>query len=342
MKTMGFYFLLTLGFLYFYARGEYVSFDGGNTKVWGGYANAKITLKVVDQDGSLVEGASVKAGLFNSKYKNVRQPFNGVTDTNGIYIIEGSTIQDVTYSVEKDGYYYTRGIYDFRDSAPAGEQAVIDGKWQPWNSIQTVILKQIKNPTPLFVKSAKAELPKEDAPLGYDLLQGDWVAPYGEGEIPDFIFLSNRIKSGKVLDIKLSLDFSNEGDGIQLFKASPDEGSYFRFPYLAPENSYQTNLTQRMGRQEDGSHYGFESPEQSEKNYFFRVRSVLDKDGSIISALYGKISGQINIQGAGRDSAKIVFSYYLNPTPNDRNLEFDTKKNLFKNLTFWEEMISGP
>lgn len=97
-----------------------------------------------------------------------------------------------------------------------------------------------------------------------------------------------------------------------------------------------------MGRQADGSYFGFEYPEQSEKNYFFRVRTVLNKDGSVKSALYGKINGQISIQGAGRDTASLAFLYYLNPTPNDRNLEFDMQKNLFKNLTIWEDMINNP
>ncbi len=32
------------------------------------------------------------------------------------------------------------------------------------------------------------------------------------------------------------------------------------------------------------------------------------------------------------------FSYYLNPTPNDRNLEFDPEQNLFKKLTILEEV----
>jgi len=32
------------------------------------------------------------------------------------------------------------------------------------------------------------------------------------------------------------------------------------------------------------------------------------------------------------------FDYYLNPTPNDRNVEFDPKRNLMKNLKPLEEV----
>jgi hypothetical protein len=35
---------------------------------------------------------------------------------------------------------------------------------------------------------------------------------------------------------------------------------------------------------------------------------------------------------------KVLFTYYLNPTPNDRNMEFDPKQNLFKDLKPMEEV----
>lgn len=40
--------------------------------------------------------------------------------------------------------------------------------------------------------------------------------------------------------------------------------------------------------------------------------------GNIISAQYGKIYGDF-----------LAFTYYLNPSPNDRNVEFDPDQNLF-------------
>jgi hypothetical protein len=69
-------------------------------------------------------------------------------------------------------------------------------------------------------------------------------------------------------------------------------------------------------------------------NYFFRVRTILDKDGNIESALYGKIHGDFQLDHHGN----IGFTYYLNPTPNDRNVEFDPKQNLFKNLPSSEQV----
>jgi hypothetical protein len=73
---------------------------------------------------------------------------------------------------------------------------------------------------------------------------------------------------------------------------------------------------------------------REDQNYFFRVRTVLDEQGRIKSALYGKISGDIKF-GVNR---VIRFNYYLNPTSLDRNLEFDPKRNLFTRLRSLEEI----
>ncbi len=56
----------------------------------------------------------------------------------------------------------------------------------------------------------------------------------------------------------------------------------------------------------------------------------MDERGNIVSAHYGKIYGDF-----------MQFSYYLNPTPNDRNVEFDPKQNLLKNLKS-DEGVSAP
>ena len=78
---------------------------------------------------------------------------------------------------------------------------------------------------------------------------------------------------------------------------------------------------------------------KSKGKYFaFRTRVKLDKNGDIKEANYGKIYGPINY---GNGVRKIQFTYYFNPTPNDRNLEFNPKANLFKNLTSLEE-VSAP
>jgi hypothetical protein len=57
------------------------------------------------------------------------------------------------------------------------------------------------------------------------------------------------------------------------------------------------------------------------RNYYLRIRSKRDEDGNVILGYYGKIYGEFP-----------EVTYYLNPTPNDRNVEFDMKNNLLRNL----------
>ena len=69
--------------------------------------------------------------------------------------------------------------------------------------------------------------------------------------------------------------------------------------------------------------------------YLVRSRVVEDDGGEVISCHYSKLRNSIKVsRGAGLQASLpvIEFTYYFNPTPNDRNLEFDPEKNLFKNL----------
>lgn len=71
------------------------------------------------------------------------------------------------------------------------------------------------------------------------------------------------------------------------------------------------------------------------QNYFFRIRTV-EQDGRIISANYGKIKGGLFLAPAHSKTCKVQLAYYLNPTPLDRNMEWNPKRNLFTGLSFEE------
>jgi hypothetical protein len=101
-----------------------------------------------------------------------------------------------------------------------------------------------------------------------------------------------------------------------------------RSPHEAPTNEYQTEVVKIMSRHPgQGSKDDMNDPN---RNYVFRVRTVLDKQGNIVSTHYGKIYGDF-----------MQFSYYLNPSPNSRNIEFDPKHNLIGGLQPLEE-VSQP
>jgi hypothetical protein len=86
---------------------------------------------------------------------------------------------------------------------------------------------------------------------------------------------------------------------------------------------------------------GYSSSEWPEPvfGYFIRVRTQLDEQGNVKSALYGKIPGNFRFYaGTKAPRAGMGFDYYLNPTPNDRNVEFDPKQNLLKGIKSFERV----
>ena len=99
--------------------------------------------------------------------------------------------------------------------------------------------------------------------------------------------------------------------------------------YLAPEQGYSTNMLAKMEYNSKSGVSG-SSVYRSDEYLAFKSRIKRDADGNIISANYGKFYSEIEfIRGVG-EFVGVSFLYYFNPTPNDRNLEFDGKNNLFK------------
>jgi hypothetical protein len=223
------------------------------------------------------------------------------------------------------------GNYGFRHEKIRFKEAV-SGRWQPWNPTVEVEMKRIVNPIPLYTKSVKLQYPKMGESFGFDLLKADWVSPHGKGERADFIFstqthydgslVTNYTQKTRAFESSFTLRFSCEDDGIQPFYADPLKGSVLRLPRMAPESNYEKELIQHKYVRRQGRYL----ETRRDENWFFRVRTEKDEEGNIVSALYGKIHGAIQWGWEGG----VVFSYYLNPTPNDRNLEFDGKNNLFK------------
>ena len=67
------------------------------------------------------------------------------------------------------------------------------GVWQPDNLVATIRLQRVEHPIPLFVK--RVELRDYERGIGgfdgtnsvlrFDLMKGDWLPPYGKGEVAD-------------------------------------------------------------------------------------------------------------------------------------------------------------
>ena len=230
------------------------------------------------------------------------------TDANGLCSASHTDSSwDLGVIAKESGYYDTHCGYQF----------YYDNKRR--NPSFTLILKKIGKPIAMYAKSITyIKFPVFNKPVGYDLMLGDWVAPYGKGITADFLFTENHINANS--GYTFSVSFPNNGDGIQEFNApamlqnATMGQSDLRSSHEAPVDGYQSQYEQTQG------------PDLN-RNYYFRVRTKLDSNGNVVSTHYGKIYGDF-----------MQFRYYLNPTLNDRNVEFDPKENLLGGLEAFERV----
>jgi hypothetical protein len=303
---------------------------------------AKVDVRVVvsDQDGKPVPSAncivSFDAPPQPPQTEGVLN-IPGTTDQSGVFAVSAQTRKDIGCGVTKPGYYKTVEVHKFDinkmyDAFAAGKPLV---EWQSEPVEMKIVLKKIIKPIPLYAFKARIEVPTVDTPVGFDLAVGDWVAPHGQGKVGDLVFkLDRRFVSKRDYTASLHLGFSSKGDGIQDAFAPEEYGSELRLPHQAPEKNY----VDAWNRTDSYPNYPKVRPDQ---NYFFRVRTVLDEKGEVKSALYGKIYGEIRYDVINSNTAIVLFTYYLNPAPNDRNVEFDVKQNLFTGLK-GKDVIKNP
>jgi len=299
---------------------------------------ARLTLHVIDEEGNPVSGANVKMSFEAAIPRwggGDVVPVTGITNKEGKFTGEGHSFDTKGARIKKAGYYSS-----FSESYKFIKAEA--GHWQPWNPTVDVVLKKIINPIPMYARKAQIEVPEaaESAPVGFDLEAGDWVAPHGKGVTSDFLVsLKRQFSDRRNYEASITITFPNKGDGLQ--PISPEDlnsGSEFKLPRTAPEEGYEPKLTTSIGAAAGGP--GHEDA-QTNRSYFIRTRTVLDGDGNVKSARYGKIDGDFRLDAINSKTCLVLFTYYLNPSANDRNMEFDPKKNLSSNLTA-DERVTAP
>jgi hypothetical protein len=136
----------------------------------------------------------------------------------------------------------------------------------------------------------------------------------------------------------LVISFS-AGNGIQEFKIKPQNSkSAFRSPRQAPPDGYIQEVRVRKVRKPGLPLSEWIDDVKNQKDYFLRIRTVLDENGRVKTALYGKLYRAFAFAGAGKGSYFVIGAYYVNPEPNSRNMEFDPGQNLFKKLKRSEQV----
>jgi hypothetical protein len=292
-----------------------------------------LTLKVSDDTGQPLAGAQATIKFLKIGGEEVN---TGLTDQNGEFNARTEMSLGTSLKAEKPGHYMARfdNLNNFH--IPTGKATV------------PLVLARVLKPIALHaMRLTSIKLPSPNEWLGYDLEVADWMPPHGKGKTADIRLKFNSEFLGWTLSEKkmagareanrdisedeirrsygkwrgvLEISFPGEKEGM----ITEAERYWFygqlRLPHLAPETGYAPSL---RFENEIGVPYGKKDPLRV--GYFLRTRVKLDADGDIISANYAKIYDEIRFDARG----SVSFWYYFNPTPNDRNLEFDTARNLF-------------
>lgn len=280
---------------------------------------AKVTVKVLDEDGKPISNANVTICFSTSPPRELRK---GLSDKDGLFTAAAPCVGRAICSVNKEGCYYSTGEYWFRDADFL--------RWTPWNPTFELILKRIGQPVPMYARDMRIDIPELGKPIGFDLVEADWVAPYGRGKVGDFVFsLTQKYRNWNDFEATMNITFSNPGDGIQSVTGPPEtyNGSELRLSRCAPADGYGKQWTAKV---EHGPNGIVQGEPKRDRYFFFRVRSA-EANGPIAKSLYGKIHGDIEFYPRNSRTAWVRFCYYLNPD-GTRNVEFDPKRNLFKNL----------
>lgn len=290
----------------------------------------KVSVTVFDEFTNVLADTEVSASfstLEKAWHAGPSNRFKKNTNNKGFCSIvgHGNGGSCIIYVTRKE-YYHSYEEIHFKNKVGIGRLAT----WQPWNSYFKIYLTKIDNPTPMYARRLVGEtLPVLQEKVGYDFRKGDWVYDGYTGEHIDIYFhykdlplkeiIANGRKMMATYNRKMTISFPNDGDGIIPVDVPDFRSKGLILPKIAPENGYKTNLIKT-------SKSGQLSTYKISENYFIRVNTEIDEQGNIIKANYGKI-----YRGFRAGNAPSI-TYYLNPTPNDRNVECDRNTNLIVNL----------
>lgn len=297
---------------------------------------------VLEEDGVPIEGVDIEIGgssdalILSNGAGALRDEVKGRTNSHGVFRTRRrlSSIPSSYCKIFKQGYYIAEGSADTMLHREDGALKAV--------------MQAPKNPLPLFVKRIGRKL-GSDAILAngesfaYDLVKGDFMPPFGEGQHADIVFLrlpqeyigegfnGRDLRAPRYKNTIKAIFQGDEANGMAVMP-SPDAQAFLRIR-TAPEGGYLRELSFS-----ESMAYDLQHREGLDRNrcFCFRIRTERDEGGKIKSALYGKMYGDLGFLLDGEDRwmkkvGGISFLYYLNPTPNDRNLEWDRKNNLCPN-----------
>lgn len=294
--------------------------------------DVRLRVIVSDEQGNPIDKSQVVCCF--SKPVDNKDPWKGqtsdkvhvVTDHDGKCNAKGTSMHEMTVVSRKEGYYESREtLYNLKFNSEKRQ-------WLPYEREVKLVLRKIVNPIPMYAWN----MFRMDYPVGtnewagYDMLRAEWMPPHGKGETEDVRF--HVLRAADAYDrtqpaLVMTVRFMGEKNGV----CGIDDKAVFcqsrlKLPYGASREGYsekEFRFEKRLGVHEFRT-----TTNTGTTNCFFRIRSKTDRDGNFVEGLYGKIAGPVGV--AGGRGIRIDMVYYVNPTPNDLNMEFDPKRNLIQ------------
>jgi len=297
----------------------------------GAIPKTSVTVTVVNEAGDPIEGAHAQGVFPYGSAYDVRPAPTGYTNEDGIVELRERAVAHIGIIVEKEGYYLSRKEAPLHYRTIPGE-----GRNEYFDVSVQVVLREIRDPVPMYAGAISTRIPEFRDPVGFDLQRMDWVRPYGEGQEADVFFtLFGDFVDADDFDMQLRVQFPGEGNGIIVKDGPVFPESALKSPYKAPLEGYRNEwalgmrrLGREKARQQDKEPY-FEMERDKSRVYIFRIRADTDVNDNVFGGHYGKIYGDFDF-GVPIDKPAYLmgFTIYLNPEEEDRNLEFDPNRNL--------------
>jgi hypothetical protein len=324
-----------------------------------GCASERLYVKIIDDNGYPVTNAVVTVGVppktafwGSNSQRRKGSSYHAQADTNGEAVVSFNCVAaNFRWSVKADGYYpsnvFEEWFTDFDEVVvpPAFTKVILHEHEKHGN----VILYRKKNPQPMYAytREMNVKSPVANGRYGFDLECFDWLPPHGNGKVADFYYVRERpdetnmtvkakwekssyflFKNGepgypKLGEVVGRIEFDkNCGAYVgkqtgctsfpSLYRADPNQEFFQSFPITIRGNGGYTFWLEESDVVNGGEYM------------VIRSRVKCDENGNIVSANYSKILGTMRLDG-GVGVEETVF----NPCPNDTNLEFDPKRNLY-------------
>ncbi len=278
-------------------------------------AAAAVSLKVVDETGESVPSANVKMSFTTPGGEGKYESNTGLTDSEGQFVSEGRTCWNVVWRVEKSGYHTCWSNLYLRPYISV--QGRSEGKWFRAPFPVTAVLRKKKSPHKMRVYDGDISLPLSGDAIGFDLVDGKPLPPYGNGRHCDIEFSAlhnpDEWKRGNNADRVSIVKIAFLGCGNGGTIVTKDEFCDLDTPRNAPDDGYETLFESTTTF--IGGKYSETGRIQPNQYIIFKIRGENDGDEN---GYYGKIQGDWHVNGPRRE---LWFRVWINEEPGNQNLE---------------------